>query len=146
MKLLEPETVVAINRLTVERHGGMFLPPDNIRSGQGLGFIEQVRVNRLFGEVLYPTFYHQAAAYLFYICKNHTFNDGNKRTGLACALTLLEINGLPARELEVESAEAFMIAVASQGGDPGIEIDRIAAWLKPAPPPEKRSRRRRKRR
>src|SRR5262245_16680744 len=112
----------------------MFLPPDNIRSGQGLGFIEQVLVNRLFGQVLYPTPYHQAAAYLFYICKNHTFNDGNKRTGLACALTILEINGLPVRELEVESAEAFMTAVASQGGDPGVEIDRIAAWPKPDGP------------
>jgi death-on-curing protein len=134
LKLLDIETVVGINRMTVQLHGGIFLPPDNIRAGQGLGFIEQVRVNSVFGQVLYPTPYHQAAAYLFYVVKNHTFNDGNKRTGLACALTILEINDLPVRELAPIGAERFLLAIASRGGDPGLEIDRIAQWLQPKPP------------
>lgn len=131
MKLLEPETVIAINRLTVELHGGMFLPPDNLRAGQGLGFVEQVWANRVFGQTLYPTAYHRAAAYLFYIVKNHSFHDGNKRTGLACALTILEWNGLPCRKIEVNRAEAFVNSVATSKIDPGAEIDRIARWLKP---------------
>jgi death-on-curing protein len=33
-----------------------------------------------------------AAAYLFHICRNHPFVDGNKRTALACALAFLRLN------------------------------------------------------
>ena len=35
----------------------------------------------------------QTSAYLFHIVKNHPFIDGNKRTGLACSLIFLDING-----------------------------------------------------
>lgn len=33
-----------------------------------------------------------AAAYLFYICRNHPFLDGNKRTALASAIVFLRLN------------------------------------------------------
>ncbi len=33
-----------------------------------------------------------AAAYLFYLCRNHAFLDGNKRTALATALVFLRLN------------------------------------------------------
>lgn len=46
------------------------------------------------GEWLHPTLHEMAAAYLFHICKNHPFVDGNKRTALAVALTFLELNDL----------------------------------------------------
>ena len=35
-----------------------------------------------------------AAAYLFYLCRNHPFIDGNKRTALATCLVFLSENGL----------------------------------------------------
>ena len=35
-----------------------------------------------------------AAAYLFYLCRNHAFNDGNKRTAMASAITFLRLNGI----------------------------------------------------
>jgi death-on-curing protein len=73
--------------------------------------------------VLYPTAYHQAAAYLFHIVRNHSFHDGNKRTGLACALTVLEWNGLAYRKIQTDSGEAFVLAVASSKADPGEEIE-----------------------
>jgi death-on-curing protein len=131
LNLLEPETVSAINRVTIERHGGMYLPPDNLRVGQSLGFVEQIQVNRVFGQVLYATPYHQAAAYLYYTVKNHSFHDGNKRTGLACALTILEWNGLVYRRIRTDAGEAFVVSVARSRIDPGEEIDRIASWLRP---------------
>lgn len=41
-----------------------------------------------------------AAAYLFYLCRNHPFVDGNKRTALATCLVFLSENGLlPDEEL-----------------------------------------------
>jgi death on curing protein len=47
------------------------------------------------GELLHSGIFEMAAAYLFHIIQNHPFVDGNKRTGLSCALTFLEINGIP---------------------------------------------------
>lgn len=35
-----------------------------------------------------------AAAYLFYLCKNHPFVDGNKRTALGACLVFLRFNGI----------------------------------------------------
>ena len=35
-----------------------------------------------------------AAAYLVSIVKNHPFVDGNKRAGLAAALSFLDLNGI----------------------------------------------------
>ncbi len=36
-----------------------------------------------------------AAAYLFSIVKDHPFVDGNKRAGLAAALTFCDLNEIP---------------------------------------------------
>jgi len=55
-----------------------------------------------------------AAAYLFYLCRNHPFIDGNKRTALATCLVFLSENGLlPAEELDADAWEAFTLEVAS---------------------------------
>lgn len=45
-------------------------------------------------EYFHKTVFEMAAAYVFHIVENHPFFDGNKRTGLACALAFLKINGV----------------------------------------------------
>jgi death-on-curing protein len=35
-----------------------------------------------------------AAAYLFYLCRNNPFLDGNKRTALGAAIVFLRLNGI----------------------------------------------------
>lgn len=55
-----------------------------------------------------------AAAYLFYLCRNHAFIDGNKRTALAACLVFLESNDLlPNTKLPTEEWEAFVLHVAA---------------------------------
>ena len=55
-----------------------------------------------------------AAAYLFYICQNYPFVDGNKRTALATCLVFLSENGLLKEEsLKVDEWEALVLAAAS---------------------------------
>ncbi|MEX1111037.1 MAG: type II toxin-antitoxin system death-on-curing family toxin [Chthoniobacterales bacterium] len=55
-----------------------------------------------------------ASAYLFYLCRNHPFIDGNKRTALATCLVFLSENGLlPDEKLETDAWEAFTLEVAS---------------------------------
>ena len=56
------------------------------------------------GEYLHTDLHEMGAAYLFHIVKNHPFIDGNKRTGMVCALVFLRLNGVvidaPDRKLE----------------------------------------------
>ncbi|MCH8206683.1 MAG: type II toxin-antitoxin system death-on-curing family toxin [Chloroflexi bacterium] len=46
------------------------------------------------GEWMHRDPYEMAAAYAFHISQDQPFVDGNKRTGLACALVFLELNGV----------------------------------------------------
>jgi death-on-curing protein len=39
-----------------------------------------------------------AAAYLFYLCRNHPFVDGNKRAALGACLVFLRLNGVEPKE------------------------------------------------
>jgi death-on-curing protein len=55
-----------------------------------------------------------AAAYLFYLCRNHPFVDGNKRTALATCLVFLSENGLlPNEKLDTDAWETLTLDVAA---------------------------------
>jgi death-on-curing protein len=45
------------------------------------------------GRSPYADIIEVAAAYLFYLCRNHPFIDGNKRTALGACLVFLRLNG-----------------------------------------------------
>ena len=64
------------------------------------------------GKSPYADIVEVAAAYLFYICKNHPFLDGNKRTAMMAAIVFLRLNGI---EPLPDSAEweKLMLDVAS---------------------------------
>ena len=44
------------------------------------------------GEWLHPSIPAMAAAYLFHLCQNHVFIDGNKRIGANAAIVFLYMN------------------------------------------------------
>lgn len=46
------------------------------------------------GKSPYADLVEMAAAYLFYLCKNHPFLDGNKRTAMMSAIVFLRLNGI----------------------------------------------------
>jgi death-on-curing protein len=55
-----------------------------------------------------------AAAYLFYLCRNHPFVDGNKRTALATSLVFLSENHLlPNEQLDPEAWESLVLGIAA---------------------------------
>ena len=45
------------------------------------------------GQYLHESIPAMAAAYMFHICQNHPFIDGNKRVALASSLIFLDLNG-----------------------------------------------------
>jgi death on curing protein len=73
-----------------------------------------------------------AAAYLFYLCRNHPFIDGNKRTALASCLIFLETNQLLRQEkLPTEDWEKFVLDVAASRLDREQTTARLRKLLKP---------------
>lgn len=85
------------------------------------------------GEPLLKDVVEIAAAYLFYLCSNHPFVDGNKRTALAACLVFLEANGrLPAPGLpgrEIDAWEALVLDVAGSRIDRSATTKRLRALL-----------------
>jgi death-on-curing protein len=72
-----------------------------------------------------------AAAYLFYLCRNHAFIDGNKRTALAACLVFLESNNLlPRTKLFTDEWEAFVLDVAASRLDRDETTGRLRKLLK----------------
>ena len=60
------------------------------------------------GEWLHRDLYEMAAAYAFHLSQNHPFTDGNKPTGLACALVFLELHGVTIADPEGRLYQAMM--------------------------------------
>lgn len=129
-KLVNKRMVVVINKMCVEHSGGFAGQGNNLRDGQHLSFVDNIHINELFGQQIYSTIYDQAAAYMFYIIKNHTFQDGNKRTGLACAITFLEYNGIYFAPLPEEPVFEFVMNVAAGDNNPDVVVPKIADWLR----------------
>ncbi len=72
-----------------------------------------------------------AASYLFYICGNHAFVDGNKRTALAACLVFLLENGLMSIcELPVDEWEQLIFDVAGSRIDRAQTTARLRKLLK----------------
>ena len=66
------------------------------------------------GEPLFTNPVELASAYLFYLCRNHPFVDGNKRTALATCLVFLSENGLlPDEDLDADAWEQLTMDVAA---------------------------------
>ena len=55
-----------------------------------------------------------AGAYLFYLCRNHPFVDGNKRAALGSCLVFLRLNGIEPRGDGPEWEELTLAVAASQ--------------------------------
>lgn len=79
-----------------------------------------------------------AAAYLHYLCRNHPFIDGNKRTALAACLVFLEANHLlPSGKLSVDDWESFVIEIAASRLDRDQTTRRLRRLLKKLSPRKK---------
>jgi len=52
-----------------------------------------------------------AAAYLYYLCKNHPFIDGNKRAALGACIVVLRLNGIKPRA-DGPEWEGLVLAIA----------------------------------
>ena len=109
----------AIHREVLAAHGGM----PGLRDRPLLEAAVAAPQATHGGEALIKDVFEVAAAYLFYLCSNHPFNDGNKRTALAASLVFLEANDylsdpdLPGKR--IDDWEALILEIADS------RIDRV---------------------
>ena len=70
-----------------------------------------------------------AAAYLYYLCNNHPFVDGNKRMSITVCLVFLRLNGIEVRS-DGPEWEMLVLDVASSVLDRPSTTVRLRALLK----------------
>jgi death on curing protein len=77
------------------------------------------------GKSPYADLVEIAAAYLYYLCQNHPFIDGNKRAALGACLVFLRLNGLRPRP-DGKEWEELTLAVAASA----INREEATKWLR----------------
>lgn len=85
---LAVDHILAIHRRMIREFGG---DPD-VRDYGLLESAVMMPAARFAGRFLHKGIVAMAAAYLFHLCKNHPFVDGNKRTALVSAEVFLVLN------------------------------------------------------
>jgi len=120
-KFLSKRLILAIHRDQINSFGGTHGLRD-----EGLleSSLEQPQAT-FGGELLHPTLFDQAAAYLFHLAQNHPFVDGNKRVALAAMDVFLRINGA---QLELSDAQTYRLVVGAASGK--MTKEQIAALLR----------------
>ncbi len=143
MKYLTKQDIIFINKGTVDRHGGNFVPPLNLLNENPLDYLIEAVEAEMFGAPLYPEIHDKAAVYMFNIITNHIFQDGNKRTGLEAALIFLTENDyfikkelkqvdvegklIPA---EVESRNKTLFNFTIEVASGKLTLEECQAWFK----------------
>ena len=127
LKHLTVEAVKAIHREVLIAHGGA----PGIRDQTLLESAVAAPQATMTGQPLISDPIEIAAAYLFYICRNHPFVDGNERTALAACLVFLEGNDLlPSVKLAMDEWENFVLDLAASKLDRDATTQRLRKLLK----------------
>lgn len=118
---LDVDVVLTIHERMINEFGG----------GSGLrdpGLLESAVVmpSAAFGgQFLHDDLPAMAGAYLFHLCKNHPFVDGNNRVALATAITFLLVNDY---ELTCEKPDAEQLTLGV--ADASISKDEAIAFFR----------------
>ena len=77
-----------------------------------------------FGEDVYKSIEEKAANLLYFITKNHSFVDGNKRIGVYVMLTFLEAEGI---KMNCTNEDVVDLGLSVASGD--MKYDEILEWI-----------------
>jgi death-on-curing protein len=117
------EAVLAIHDEVLAAHGGS----PGLRSRELLESAVAAPQATMMGVPMISDLIEIAGAYLFYLCSNHAFVDGNKRVALAtCLVFLSEHELLPNETLDADAWENLTLAVAAGA----LSRDEVTAKLR----------------
>jgi len=122
------QLTVAIVREIHSEAIGKFGGPDGVRELALLESAVAAPQASLGGQSPYQDIAEVAAAYLFYLCKNHPFVDGNKRAALGACLVFLRLNGIEP-QADGPEWEELTLAVAASALDRDQTTQRLRKLL-----------------
>ncbi|MDZ4675677.1 MAG: type II toxin-antitoxin system death-on-curing family toxin [Gemmatimonadota bacterium] len=120
---LSEHALLAIHSQQVERYGGLHGVLDN---NVILSALARPANRWAYDEA--ADWADLASAYLVGFARTQGFNDGNKRTALACALVFLAINGMEP-EIPAEEVYALTMAVANGQADDAVVSASLRRYL-----------------
>lgn len=109
---LSLDEVLEMHRQQIGRYGGSL----GVRDSGALESALATPQATFGGEFLHRSVPAMAAAYLFHICQNHPFVDGNKRVGANASITFLLINDW-CPDFESDALAELVLSVASGAVD-----------------------------
>ena len=107
---LTVEIVREIHQTAIRDFGGS----DGIRENALLESAVAAPQATFGGKSIYLSLTEIAAAYLYYLCRNHPFLDGNKRTALGACLVFLRLNGVETKPDGLEWEQLVLDVAASR--------------------------------
>ncbi len=107
---LTVEIVREIHQAAIRDFGGS----DGIRENALLESAVAAPQATFGGKSIYASLTEIAAAYLYYLCRNHPFLDGNKRTALGACLVFLRLNGVETKPDGPEWEQLVLDVAASR--------------------------------
>ena len=132
-RFLTVEAVEAIHQEVISAHGGLPGLRDRALLEAAVGAPQAAYG----GEAHIKEVIDIAAAYLLFLCRNHSFNDGNERTALATSLVFLEANQrLPEPDLpaqRIDDWEKLILDIAASHIDRAVSTRRFRALLSSKP-------------
>lgn len=122
---LTVDIVKALHDAALERYGGL----QGIREEALLQSAVAAPQATFGGQSPFADVVEVAAAYLYYLARNHAFLDGNKRTAMLAAIVFLRINGF---ETAADSSdwEALMVDVGASHLDRDQTTERLRPLVK----------------
>ena len=123
---LTVEIVREIHAEAIARFGGS----DGVRDSALLESAVAAPQASVGGRSPYRDLAEVAGAYLFYLCRNHPFIDGNKRAALGSCIVFLRLNGIKPKPDGLEWEE-LVLAIASGNLDREQATMRLRELLPP---------------
>jgi death-on-curing protein len=110
------DEVLEIHEQQILRYGGSA----GLRDAAGLESAVATPQATFGGEFLHTSIPAMAAAYLFHLCQNHPFVDGNKRVGANAAIAFLLLNDCEPTFEEEELADLVLSVASGSLSKPGL--------------------------
>ena len=121
MNFLSIEDILEVHALVIKKYGG-------ITGVKDLGRIQSVvasQTQEVFGIQPYDDIFMKAGAVMRGLIQDRPFTDGNKRTAVVSAISLLKWNGIEL-VFKPKELEDFAVKVAIKK----LSVKQISLWLK----------------
>jgi death on curing protein len=129
IRFLTVDLVLGLHARAIREHGGS----PGLRDRRLLESAVAMPAQGFGGQYFHPTLHEMAAAYLFHLCMNHPFEDGNKRVALTAALVFLDLNGFDVNATNPEVRDLTLAVAAGRLGKSEVALfikDRLRAKKK----------------